>query len=314
VDGGKLLPPASADFLLRTSVNPPKAQWQKGIPNKPDTHVPGVLDAVAGHANFVAGVVAQHAFQPELQIWHHSSAYKGDDIPTEASVCRSIYMSQVKTVIANGKPAGRPTPTPVINCGLAETVFQDVPSDVWNKLFARIENNLAVDLTQDLIFTAPAGNEGFVSATEATRPHFPAALDLEITNVLNSKKPYAVRFQVIGVASLNPAMPTTASGFSDYGTATHPWVLASAIGEKVVSTFLQVDMETQQDPSAGKQDFTSNYALWNGTSFAAPKIAGEVAARIAAGNGSVSANAAWSAFKTAFGTASTNGLGTMFDL
>jgi hypothetical protein len=305
VDGGVLLPPVEADFLQRTSVNPPMAHWQAGIPNKPDTNTSGVLDAVAGHANFVAGVVAQHAFQPEVHIWDHSSAYSGDDIPTEASVCRSIYMSQ--------HPSPTPSLTPVINCGFAETVFQDIPSDVWNKLFARFENNLKVDLNENLVFTAPAGNEGYVSMKEATRPHFPAALNLTIKNVVNPKKNFTVQFRVVGVASLNPSQPWTASGFSDYGG----WVTASAIGEDVVSTFLHVNMQTEQGPAFGQkgmQDFTSNYAVWNGTSFAAPKVAGSVAARIAAAGPSGSAKNAWNALASVYGQGNpNNGLGVMFE-
>jgi hypothetical protein len=72
-------------------------------------------------------------------------------------------------------------------------------------------------------------------------------------------------------------------------------------------------MRTQDDPSAGVRDFRSNCARWNGTSFAAPKVAGAVAARIAVGGPSASAKAAWNALRNVYGTASPNGeLGWMF--
>ena len=66
------------------------------------------MDAMAGHANFVAGVVAQGCDDPTIDIWSHSSAFvRGADysIVREAAVVLSIVQSQHPSTSRLQKPA-----------------------------------------------------------------------------------------------------------------------------------------------------------------------------------------------------------------
>jgi len=234
-------------------------QWQPGTANVVDANGDGNLDELAGHANFVAGVIAQQCELPNLYIWNHNSgfAYNAafDNFSTEAAICRSLVMSQQHRA------------TPVIQIGHETAVFGQVVSVVWGLAFQRIEAPLNRNLSTDVVLTAPAGNEG-----DKVR-RYPAAL--------HDKYPF-----VKVVASHD--WGGNRSTWSNHG----PWVTCSAVGEKVESTFLHVDMPPE-DPPKAPHDFTVNsWAQWNGTSFAAPKVAAQVAARITS---AANAGQAWAA-------------------
>src|SRR5262249_52656657 len=89
---------------------------------------------------------------------------------------------------------------------------------------------------------------------------------------------------VIGVGSISKQR--TRSVFSNYG----PWVACCTEGERVVSTFYDRWIGTTGEaeplgyPNAGThptKDFTSGWAQWSGTSFAAPKVAAAIADKVA---------------------------------
>jgi subtilisin family serine protease len=103
-------------------------------------------------------------------------------------------------------------------------------------------------LSPETVVVACAGN----AATN--RPFWPAA----------SKR-------AIAVGSLD-ATGTQRASFSNYGW----WVDASTRGENIVSSFFTFDSEGAHGP----QHFTG-YATWSGTSFAAPRVAGAIAAQAA---------------------------------
>src|SRR6476469_7304385 len=48
--------------------------WSEGPPDLVDAEGRGRLDALAGHGNFVAGVIAQHS-RPELRVWNHNGSF-----------------------------------------------------------------------------------------------------------------------------------------------------------------------------------------------------------------------------------------------
>lgn len=100
-------------------------------------------------------------------------------------------------------------------------------------------------LARTTVVVAAAGNDS------SDRPFWPAALK-----------------DVLAVAALAKAHgadgPERAS-FSNYGW----WVDASTVGEDVASSFLTVDEQDQA---------FRGYATWSGTSFAAPRVAGSIAA------------------------------------
>lgn len=103
-------------------------------------------------------------------------------------------------------------------------------------------------LDPDTVVVCCAGN----SASQ--RPFWPAALK-----------------RVIAVGSLD-AQGNDRATFSNYG----PWVDACTIGDKVVSSFFTFD---ETGPS-GTESF-NGFATWSGTSFAAPRVAGAIAAKVA---------------------------------
>lgn len=80
---------------------------------------------------------------------------------------------------------------------------------------------------------------------------------------------------VVGVGALDSDGSDRAP-FSNYGW----WVDACAVGERVTSSFVTFDGPL---PSTGDhdQDRFSGYAVWSGTSFAAPVVAGTIAAAMA---------------------------------
>ena len=242
--------------------------WSPSTPDVPATQQKRMLDALAGHANFVAGVIAQHCEHPTLTIWSHNGSFvaTSDQFPCEASVCRSIVMSQ----LAN--------PTPVIHVGFAFALTPEAPvtaavannylSVVWDRTFALIGPNH--------VLIAPAGNE------TDTNAYFPAGLNWALPGHGFSN--------VIGVASLRDS--NVASTFSNTGssTATITWVHASAPGEGIQSTFVPVHNVTcEDDPpnSAGGRPMWNfdpdGWARWDGTSFSAPRAAADLAQRLGSG-------------------------------
>jgi subtilisin family serine protease len=123
-----------------------------------------------------------------------------------------------------------------------------------------------------------AGNDG------TARPMFPAAwtpwLDEDETIVVPSPKVVPI----VSVGALNPN--GTDALFSNAG----PWVRAYAYGAAVMSTVpafqggleptARTEVYQRVRESIDPDDFSGMFALWSGTSFAAPILAAKVARRL----------------------------------
>ncbi len=128
---------------------------------------------------------------------------------------------------------------------------------------ADVVDELLHDRPEVLIVCA-AGNEGSIS------PIWPAAFAATHPNV-------------VAVAALDAA--GAPAGWSSHGA----WVTCSAVGEGVASTYVvgTEDGEQIEDPTPDTFFAPNPWAVWSGTSFAAPQIAGAVA-RICIENAGVS--------------------------
>ena len=138
--------------------------------------------------------------------------------------------------------------------------------------------------TKPVMVVAPAGNQGWNTL------QYPAGFP-----------------SVIGVGSLMRDGKTK-SAFSNYG----PWVDCSTEGQHVISTFItgwaNRQTEEKEPPNSSgvrlqpRKSFTSGWAAWSGTSFAAPKVAAAIA-NAKAGTSKTPAQA-WDTVKKVFAGAS----------
>jgi subtilisin family serine protease len=207
----------------------------------------GLVDAIAGHGTFIAGVVATGCSRARMTIvgHRHIDLTATTELAVARSICASATIGSTQT-----RTSGL-----VIACGYAFATQGCLPSVAFE---AALSYLTSVD--RDAVLVSPAGNE----AVDA--PQWPAAFrSVGYTNV-------------VGVGSL-ARCGTKIADFSNRGD----WVDCFAIGEDVVSTHITTrhPMATEERPQV-RQLFTG-WSEWSGTSFAAPKVAAAIAAR--AGDG-----------------------------
>jgi hypothetical protein len=228
-------------FGTQTSITGRGGRRPRLIGDWPGGYPRPKVDALEGHANFVAGVVAQLSPSAEIKIRTFNGGFPpdSDDIPTESMLIEAIKES----VLVDQAE--------VINFGFSYVPLDGLPSRAWDDALALVG--------PDRIMTVPAGNQ------ESEDEHYPAALKFP---------------NVLGVASVEPdggrGLKLSAD-FSNHGS----WVKCSAFGRDVVSTFLDISgVVCEDDLTETPQNF-ERWARWSGTSFAAPKIAGRVAQAMA---------------------------------
>ncbi len=134
----------------------------------------------------------------------------------------------------------------VLNLSFSGYYESDTPPPILARRIRRLVRG-------DVVVVASAGNDA------TCRPTFPAAMN-----------------EVIGVGSVGPCGP---SWFSNHGS----WVDASAPGEDVVSIFFD-KWNGGFDPPPGTDlpdpDDFEGWAMWSGTSFAAPRVVAAIARQI----------------------------------
>lgn len=201
----------------------------------------GMLDDADVHGVFVADIVRRHAPEARVVVCKVLLGTVGDELAIADGIA----------TLAQG--VSEQDSVPVLNLSLYGYTEQNLPP------------MLIVDALRALprrpVVVAAAGN------LASTRPAWPAALK-----------------RVIGVAAVDDtggAGPVPAD-FTNRG----PWVDACAHGVKVLGPFVTFDEHDDLGEvhgpfgpeNPGPQSF-SGHALWSGTSFAAPKVAGRIVAR-----------------------------------
>ena len=230
----------------------------------PSLSVPldGIFDDASGHGTFIAGVIRQECWQARILPVRVAD---GEGIILENTLIGAlkrliIYIEQVQRVH-------------VLN--LSFSFYHETPDDPTAiSDIAELLRRLRDD--HDVVVVCSAGNE----ATD--RPTYPAALP-------NTGERH------LSVGALNPADHSVAL-FSNIGD----WVDVYAPGVSLVSTVPVVfdggvQAGTRDDKNGRRRetldvdDFRGGYGVWSGTSFAAPVVAGRIAARIAEGDTSTDA-------------------------
>lgn len=230
----------------------------------PSLSVPldGIFDDASGHGTFIAGLIRQECWEARILPVRVAD---GEGIILETDLIGALerlieYIEQVERVH-------------VLN--LSFSFYHETPDDPTaisriTELLRRLRDD------HDVVVVCSAGNE----ATD--RPTYPAALP-------------GTGERHLSVGALNPADYSVAL-FSNIGD----WVDVFAPGVSLVSA-VPVDFDggiqagTRDDKDGRRRetldvdDFRGGYGVWSGTSFAAPVVAGRIAARLAAGQGSTDA-------------------------
>jgi subtilisin family serine protease len=252
-----------------------------GIPTDPATDpeyigvvtdpLNGSVDRQAGHGTFIAGIVRQHCPQAHLlaiPVMPADGAVAEQDIHTALALLLQRHLDALRT--GNAQEV-----VDVLSLSLG--YYHESPEDALSDgplrrlIEAYAANGVAVVLA--------AGNDG------TRMPFFPAAFAAEATAPVDP----AGAVPITSVGALNPD-GTTVALFSNNGD----WVTTHRRGAAVVSTVptslqggRQASVRVERhDPGTRStidpDDYSSGFAIWSGTSFAAPVVAGQLAAAIAA--------------------------------
>lgn len=198
----------------------------------------GFLDAAAGHGTFVAGVVQQVAPAATLRIYRVADS---DGVTTELDIAEQMLLAA-----SDGAD--------IINLSLGTGTLDRGPSlSLWEAVeqIERLHPNvLIVCAAGNAADTAPMWPAAFAGDTVPGSPH----LD-----------------NVVSVAGLDP------QGDPSTWSSRGGWVSFSTIGEGVVSTYV-IGKEDPELIGPPEDEYgPDSWAVWSGTSFAAPQISGALA-------------------------------------
>jgi len=244
------------------------AQHDSEVHGDVDGPLDGALDSIAGHGTFIAGLVHQASPDSDLIAWRivEPDGTVGEDQLLEA-------LSSVAQLVADDEE-GRPR-TRIDVLVLSLGYYHETPEDgLYDITLLALLSAIAKSGT---IIVCSAGNDS------TDRPQFPAALwDWRSDGTHHA--PAADSAPIISVGALNPN--GSVALFSNDG----PWVRTWAPGAAVVSTMPQLNggfnpsgsrwFEGRHRSSIDPDDFSGGFAVWSGTSFAAPVVAGRIAAAI----------------------------------
>jgi hypothetical protein len=234
----------------------------------------GVLDPDAGHGTFIAGLLRQQCPDANiLQVVVMSSAGAVEE--GELLHNLELLLRRQQQAIENGEPEKF-----VDALSLSLGYYHEAPED---QDFDRLLNRPLRKLGQHgMAVVASAGNDA------TTRTFYPAAFSPHPKGIVPECETDAV--PVVSVGAQNP--DGTVALFSNAGT----WVAGFRMGAALVST-MPTDYDgggepgwSVQPPGLDKREsldpdnFRQGFAVWSGTSFSGPVLAGQVLAQICAGS------------------------------
>lgn len=233
--------------------------------DEPDRIQPllGLTDSHAGHGTFCAGLV--HQVCPDARILSLRVLHP-DGYSTEGSVLFALdwLRDRVERAVADNRPDQL---VDVVSLSLGFYPETADPAEV-----TQVADAISRLTDLGVLVVAASGNDA------TTRPFLPAAFGADTAGVGNPR--------LAAVGALNAAGVTTAA-FSNHG----PWVWRWAPGNALVSTvptwegaggpgLATLDgggagprLRTSPDPD----DLRTGFAVWAGTSFATPVVAGLIA-------------------------------------
>jgi subtilisin family serine protease len=230
----------------------------------------GELDRDSGHGTFIAGLIRQAC--PEALILDIPT-YGNDGRVTESDLLRCLQRLALRQVLArNGVEGYRPIDVVSLSLGY----YHEQPDDAaFDPLLL---GPLQLLGRYGVAVVVSAGNDA------TRRPSYPAAFAPHDGGSV-ADDPAVVPVSTVGAR--NP--DGTIALFSNDG----PWVRYLRPGASLVSTFPDT-YDASANPSHevrhrngevraafDPDDFSSGFGVWSGTSFAAPVLAGEVAAALA---------------------------------
>jgi subtilisin family serine protease len=226
----------------------------------------GHLDSSSGHGTFVAGLVRQAG--PDANI---IAARVADSDGTVLEIELMEALEELIVLLDSGA-----LEIDVVNLSLG--YYHETPQD---GLFSTGLYDILVDLrSRGIVVVVSAGND----ATD--RPTFPAALWAGSDPSLGLGPEPAGLAPHLSVGALNPSGRSVAL-YSNIG----PWVRLYAPGTSVLSTLppfqgglaapAREDLYGLPRKMIDPDDFRGGFAIWSGTSFAAPYVAGLIAQSMA---------------------------------
>jgi subtilisin family serine protease len=219
---------------------------------------PGALPApnlgfAAGHGNHVAGVVHQVVPSAEIVVRRAVNSDGFVDEPALFAILADIAQREQKPDIVVLPLGG-----PAVQLGSFGTAGNGQDWLEPQLLLAGLE--LLIRECDGTVIVASAGND------ESPDRAYPAAFT--ISPVASP----ALRDHMVAVAALDHC--GFRACFSNYGD----WVSASTLGVHIRSQYVEGIWPAGHDPDRIETDFRGNpYAMWSGTSFSTPAVAGLIA-------------------------------------
>ena len=233
----------------------------KGIVRDP---LQGGLDRDAGHGTFIAGIIRQVC--PDARVLA-VRVMPSDGVVDEHQLTIALNMLLVRQ--AQAQLTGLSAEViDVISLSLG--YYHERPEDVLYS--SALSGTLKSFGELGVCVVAAAGND------HTSTPMFPAGLASKVSG--SDQERSAV--PLVSVGALNPS--GTVAIFSNAGD----WVSCHRPGANVVST-LPTSFDGSQQPAVATKDgresidpddYASGFGIWSGTSFAAPVLAGEIAAHL----------------------------------